>query len=135
MKKVLILCFLLASCGSDKTDVREEELEILNDEIFAVRLQMMPDYEKTMFRLTDSLNARKSVVKPSRADSLQKAIIKLDSVKNMMANWQKNYDSLALAKNDNKAALLREQKENLLLIKKKSQEGIQNANNLLMMKN
>ena len=134
MKKIYFLLLFLVACGGEKTDVKAEELEILKDEIFSVRLQVLPEHEKTLPRLIDSLNARKQRVRATRADSLQKAILKLDSARTLLQAWQKSYDSLAVPKNPTLSlTALRQRKEDLLLIRRKTLEGIQHANNLLML--
>ena len=83
----------------------------------------------------DSLNAYITKVPATRADSLKKAFGKLDSVQMGMEKWMKEYDIKKIGEKgtlDERIAYLRMQKAKIISIKTNMHEGINNANNLIM---
>jgi hypothetical protein len=133
---LLSLTIFFPACGGKKTDVRAEELATLKTEVFAVHDQIMPETMNTIPQLKDSLNSYISKVKPTRADSARKMIARLDSADQSMNAWMKQYDGEMLEKKDmsldEKMAYMQKQKEMIVKVRKLATEGIQEANQLLM---
>ena len=131
----LLVVFLFSCSDNNEESIKKEELELLKTEVFSIHDQVLPDLLITLPASKDSLTAYIPKVSRTRADSLKKSFAKLDSVQLNMTKWMKQYDSKKIEEKgslDERISYVRDQKEKLIKVKTQMAEGINTANNLVM---
>ncbi len=131
----LLVIFLFSCSDNNEESIKKEELELLKTEVFSIHDQVLPDLLLTLPASKDSLTAYIPKVSHTRADSLKKSFAKLDSVQINMTKWMKEYDLKKMGEKgslDERISYVRDQKEKLIKVKMQMADGINIANNLVM---